>query len=197
MDNNKKQKLILASCSPRRRELIKLLGMDFECISVDADESTNETVPSKAVQEISAKKARAALSARKIARDEVIIGADTIVVFNEKLLGKPVDDKDAERMLLMLSGQTHFVYTGVTLIYLDCNNNVAEISFAEKTEVNFAEISLEEIKKYISTGNHKDKAGSYAIQDEFGVHITGIKGDYNNVVGFPVARIYSELKKLF
>lgn len=197
MDNNKKQKLILASCSPRRRELIKLLGMDFECISVDADESTNETVPSKAVQEISAKKARAALSARKIARDEVIIGADTIVVFNEKLLGKPLDDDDAERMLLMLSGQTHFVYTGVTLIYLDCNNNVAEISFAEKTEVNFAEISLEEIKKYISTGNHKDKAGSYAIQDEFGVHITGIKGDYNNVVGFPVARIYSELKKLF
>lgn len=197
MDNNKKQKLILASCSPRRRELIKLLGMDFECISVDADESTNETVPSKAVQEISAKKARAALSARKIARDEVIIGADTIVVFNEKLLGKPLDDDDAERMLLMLSGQTHFVYTGVTLIYLDCNDNVAEISFAEKTEVNFAEISLEEIKKYISTGNHKDKAGSYAIQDEFGVHITGIKGDYNNVVGFPVARIYSELKKLF
>ena len=197
MDNNKKQKLILASCSPRRRELIKLLGMDFECISVDADESTNETVPSTAVQEISAKKARAALSARKISVDEVIIGADTIVVFNEKLLGKPLDDDDAERMLLMLSGQTHFVYTGVTLIYLDCNNNVAEISFAEKTEVNFAEISLEEIKKYISTGNHKDKAGSYAIQDEFGVHITGIKGDYNNVVGFPVARIYSELKKLF
>ena len=133
MDNNKKQKLILASCSPRRRELIKLLGMDFECISVDADESTNETVPSKAVQEISAKKARAALSARTIARDEVIIGADTIVVFNEKLLGKPLDDDDAERMLLMLSGQTHFVYTGVTLIYLDCNNNVAEISKTKRS----------------------------------------------------------------
>jgi len=197
MDNNKKQKLILASCSPRRRELIKLLGMDFECISVDADESTNEIIPSKAVQEISAKKARAALSARKIARDEVIIGADTIVVFNEKLLGKPVDDKDAERMLLMLSGQTHFVYTGVTLIYLNKDNVLSEFSFAEATEVNFAEISLEEIKKYISTGNHRDKAGSYAIQDEFGIHITGIKGDYNNVVGFPVARIYSELKKLF
>lgn len=197
MDNNKKQKLILASCSPRRRELIKLLGMDFECISVDADESTNEIIPSKAVQEISAKKARAALSARKIARDEVIIGADTIVVFNEKLLGKPLDDDDAERMLLMLSGQTHFVYTGVTLIYRDYNDNLTEISFAEKTEVTFAEISLEEIRKYISGGNHRDKAGSYAIQDEFGVHITGIKGDYNNVVGFPVARIYSELKKIF
>ena len=103
MDNNKKQKLILASCSPRRRELIKLLGMDFECISVDADESTNETVPSKAVQEISAKKARAALSARKIARDEVIIGADTIVVFNEKLLGKPVGSDIAKgKMTLMV-----------------------------------------------------------------------------------------------
>lgn len=197
MNINKKQKLILASCSPRRRELIKLLDMDFECISVDADESTNEIIPSKAVQEISAKKARAALSARKISLNEVIIGADTIVVFDDKLLGKPVDDDDAERMLLMLSGKTHFVYTGVTLIYLNEANEISEISFAEKTEVNFAEISLEEIKKYISTGNHRDKAGSYAIQDEFGVHITGIKGDYNNVVGFPVARIYSELKKLF
>ena len=197
MNINKKQKLILASCSPRRRELIKLLDMDFECISVDADESTNEIIPSKAVQEISAKKARAALSARKISLNEVIIGADTIVVFDDKLLGKPVDDDDAERMLLMLSGKTHFVYTGVTLIYLNEANEISEISFAEKTEVNFAEISLEEIKKYISTGNHRDKAGSYAIQDEFGVHITAIKGDYNNVVGFPVARIYSELKKLF
>ena len=118
-------------------------------------------------------------------------------IFNEKLLGKPVDDEDAQRMLLMLSGQTHFVYTGVTLIYLNGDNEISEISFAEETQVNFAEISLEEIRKYISTGNHRDKAGSYAIQDEFGVHITGIKGDYNNVVGFPVARIYSELKKLF
>ena len=197
MNINKKQKLILASCSPRRRELIKLLDMDFECISVDADESTNEIIPSKAVQEISAKKARAALSAHKISLNEVIIGADTVVVFDNKLLGKPVDDEDAQRMLLMLSGQTHFVYTGVTLIYLNGDNEISEISFAEETQVNFAEISLEEIRKYISTGNHRDKAGSYAIQDEFGVHITGIKGDYNNVVGFPVARIYSELKKLF
>lgn len=190
------KKLILASCSPRRRELIKLLGMPFECISVDADESTSQTDPAEAVKEIASKKARAAQAARKISFDEVIIGADTVVVFDDKLLGKPADDTEAENILRALSGQTHFVYTGVSLIYYNNENNLSELSFAEKTEVNFAKISLDDIKKYIATGNHKDKAGSYAIQDEFSVHVTGIKGDYNNVVGFPVARIYKELNNL-
>ena len=104
MNINKKQKLILASCSPRRRELIKLLGMDFECISVDADESTNEIIPSKAVQEISAKKARAALSAHKISLNEVIIGADTVVVFDNKyfVLTDYCLGENAERVILEL-----------------------------------------------------------------------------------------------
>ena len=195
MHNTKK--LILASCSPRRRELIKLLNMPFECINVDADESTKQTDPAEAVKEIAMSKARAAQATRKISFDEVIIGADTVVVFDGKLLGKPYDDTDAENMLRMLSGQTHYVYTGVALIYYDSNNKIVELSFAEKTEVHFAEISLDDIKKYIATGNHRDKAGSYAIQDEFSVHINGINGDYNNVVGFPVARIYKELKLLF
>lgn len=190
------KKLILASCSPRRRELIKLLDMPFECISVDADESTTQTDPTEAVKEIALSKARAAQAARKISVDEVIIGADTIVVFDGKLLGKPVDDDDAENMLRMLSGQTHFVYTGVALLYYNEENQLSELSFAEKTEVHFAEISPFDIKKYIATGNHRDKAGSYAIQDEFSVHVKGINGDYNNVVGFPVARIYEELKSL-
>lgn len=192
----KAKKLILASCSPRRRELIKLLNMPFECISVNADESTTQTNPAEAVKEIALSKARAAQAARKISIDEVIIGADTIVVFDNKLLGKPVNDSDAENMLRMLSGQTHFVYTGVSFLYYNEENILSELSFAEKTEVHFAEISSDDIKKYIATGNHRDKAGSYAIQDEFSIHVKGINGDYNNVVGFPVARIYKELKNL-
>ena len=148
------------------------------------------------VKEIAAKKARAALALRKISANEIIIGADTVVVYNDKLLGKPLDDKDAENMLLSLSGKKHFVYTGVSLIYTNKEGALSELSFAEKTEVCFAEISLSDIKKYISTGNHRDKAGSYAIQDEFSVHVKGINGDYNNVVGFPVSRIYQELAKI-
>lgn len=190
------KKLILASCSPRRRELIKFLGLPFECINVDADESTSHKNPEAAVKEIAAKKARAALALRKISANEIIIGADTVVVYNDKLLGKPLDDKDAENMLLSLSGKKHFVYTGVSLIYTNKEGALSELSFAEKTEVCFAEISLSDIKKYISTGNHRDKAGSYAIQDEFSVHVKGINGDYNNVVGFPVSRIYQELAKI-
>ena len=197
-------KLILASGSPRRRELIKLLGIPFECISVDADETTCRTNPAEAVAEISEKKARAALAARKsqgcsqdgLQPNEVIIGADTVVAYNGEILGKPLDDADAERMLIALSGNTHFVYTGVTLLYYGKAGQISQLSFAEKTEVHFADISLEDIHRYISTGNHRDKAGSYAIQDEFSVHVTGINGDYNNVVGFPVARLYKELKAI-
>ena len=193
---NKNKKLILASCSPRRRELIKLLGMPFECISVDADESTAHTNPEAAVKEIASKKAHAAFSERENSANEIIIGADTVVVYNDKMLGKPSDDADAEKTLLSLSGKKHAVYTGVSLIYINKEGEVSELSFAEKTDVYFAEISLSDIKKYIATGNHKDKAGSYAIQDEFSVHVKGINGDYNNVVGFPVARIYQELAKI-
>ena len=197
-------KLILASGSPRRRELIKLLGIPFECISVDADETTCRTNPAEAVVEISEKKARAALAARKsqdcsqdgLQPNEVIIGADTVVAYNGEILGKPLDDADAERMLIALSGNTHFVYTGVTLLYYDKAGQISQLSFAEKTEVHFADISIDDIHRYISTGNHRDKAGSYAIQDEFSVHVTGINGDYNNVVGFPVARLYKELKAI-
>lgn len=190
------KKIILASGSPRRRELIKLLGIPFECVSVEADESTTQIIPHKAVEEIASKKARAALALCKLEDDEIIIGADTIVVFEGKLLGKPRDDRDAMKMLTELSGNSHQVYTGVCIIYRSAEGEIKEIAFAEKTQVDFEEISQEEIKRYIATGNHKDKAGSYAIQDEFSVHVKGISGDYNNVVGFPIARIYKEIRNI-
>lgn len=192
-----RKKLILASASARRRELIKLLGYPYECISIDTDESTTKASPEEAVKEIASKKARAALAARKITFGEVIIGADTVVVLDGLLLGKPIDDEDAKKTLTALSGKSHHVYTGVSLIYLNKEGCITEQSFAEKTQVHFAPITLPEIEKYILSGNHKDKAGSYAIQDEFAIHIKGINGDYNNVVGFPVSRIYQELKKIF
>ena len=189
-------KIILASNSPRRKKILTDLGLDFEVLHSNYEEKLETNIFSyDLIEDLATQKACDVV--RRVGNDEIVLGADTVVVFDGKLLGKPYDDTDAENMLRMLSGQTHYVYTGVALIYYDFNNKIVELSFAEKTEVHFAEISLDDIKKYIATGNHRDKAGSYAIQDEFSVHINGINGDYNNVVGFPVARIYKELKLLF
>lgn len=203
-------KLILASQSPRRRQLIKELNLPFECITTHSDESTAEIEPDRAVMDIARKKAEWALINRQIEDDEVIIGADTIVVFKDKILGKPESDDEAREMLSTLSDNTHSVYTGVTIIWkpkasaystlsdtLPHNSSSVCIkSFVEKTDVTFAQITKEELEEYINTGDHKDKAGSYGIQGPFSLHIPAICGDYNNVVGFPLARIYKELKAL-
>lgn len=204
-------KLILASQSPRRRQLIAEFGLPFECITTCADEKTTETDPEKVAMDISRQKAEWACENMQLNDNEVIIGADTIVVFNGKILGKPKSDDDARRMLKMLSGNTHSVYTGVTIIWKRAATERAATeraaaertattertatSFAEKTDVTFAAITDDELEAYIKTGDHKDKAGSYGIQGPFSLHIPAICGDYNNVVGFPIARIYNELKK--
>lgn len=193
-------KLILSSASPRRRELIKYIGLPYECISVDADESVKCATPSDTVMEISLRKARAALEVHKLESDEVIIGADTIVVIDDSILGKPIDKADGINMLQKLQGRAHKVYTGVTFIYMikntDNTSKLVEKTFYEATDVIVSNISEEDIKKYISTNEYADKAGSYAIQGEFSIHISGINGDYNNVVGFPVSRIYKELQNI-
>ncbi|MBQ5761734.1 MAG: septum formation protein Maf [Clostridia bacterium] len=209
-------KLILASQSPRRRQLIADLNLPFECISTNSDESTAETKPDMTAIDISRKKALWAFDNKQINDNEVIIGADTIVVFNDRILGKPKSDDDARKMLNLLSGKTHSVYTGVTFIWKsstppkqsDCRDNIISYitvsqdsfvcikSFAEKTGVTFRQITAEEIEAYIDTKDHKDKAGSYGIQGPFSLHIPAICGDYNNVVGFPLARIYKELKAI-
>lgn len=195
-----KYKLILASNSPRRRELIKNLDLPFKCMSVNADETSNFTSPSKIAMEISRRKAIAAYELHNLKSNEIIISADTIVVINNQILGKPKDDNHARIMLQELQGKVHYVYTGVTFIYIPQKNNSMSPhkikTFYEKTKVKFNPISQKEIEDYIQTGDHKDKAGSYAIQGEFSKHISGIQGDYNNVVGFPVSRIYKELKDL-
>jgi len=187
-------KIILASASPRRRELVKLLNCDFLCMTADADETIDIEDPAIAVEMLSDRKASAVKDAlpdfENLDGKNVIIGADTVVVCDGEIMGKPKDKDDAFRMLKKLSGKAHSVYTGITLIW----NDGSKKSFAEETKVFVSNLSDREIKDYIKTNECWDKAGSYAIQGFFSIHIEKIEGDYNNVVGFPVARIYNELK---
>ena len=129
-------------------------------------------------------------------QDILVIGADTVVAYENQILGKPKDEEDARRMLSMLSGKTHSVYTGVTFVFIDKDGRTGEHCFYEKTDVSMYTLAEDEIDRYISSGDPMDKAGSYGIQGRFAIHIKGILGDYNNVVGLPVARLYQELKKL-
>ncbi|MBQ4283650.1 MAG: Maf family protein [Lachnospira sp.] len=214
------KKLILGSGSPRRRELMSQVGLEFEVIVSDADESTGETQPDKMVMELSKKKAMAvwnSLDDKKRA-DSVVIGADTIVYSDGNVLGKPKDEEDAFNMIKSFAGKAHSVFTGVTMIAGsscedDCSTSIAIDSFAEETKVYVYPMNDDEIRGYVSTSASvnkdgvsrwdstktpfecEDKAGSYGIQGLFAAYIKGIEGDYNNVVGLPVARVYQELKK--
>ena len=128
--------------------------------------------------------------------DILVIGADTVVAYDGKILGKPADEADARKTLRMLSGNTHSVFTGVTLVLIDKSGRAGEIVFYEKTDVKMHEISEVEIERYIASGEPMDKAGSYGIQGKGAIYIEKIDGDYNNVVGLPITRIYQELKKI-
>ena len=136
------------------------------------------------------------MAVHKEARDILVIGADTVVAYENQILGKPKDEEDARRMLSMLSGKTNSVYTGVTFVFIDKAGRTGEHCFYEKTDVSMYTLTEDEIDRYISSGDPMDKAGSYGIQGRFAIHIKGIHGDYNNVVGLPVARLYQELRKL-
>lgn len=189
-------KIILASASPRRRELLTQIGLKFEVQVSDAEEKITANKPQDAVMEIAAIKAKAVESARKakqgeIIEDTLIIGADTVVVFEETILGKPKDKEDAVRMLGMLQGKTHQVYTGVALLMAG-----KQYGFYEKTDVIFCPMTEEEIREYVATGDPMDKAGAYGIQGFCARYIREIHGDYNNVVGLPIGRLYQELKRM-
>ena len=128
--------------------------------------------------------------------DLMVIGADTIVSCGGQILGKPKDEHDACRMLKLLSGGTHQVYTGVSIVLLDASGKAGQVTFHEKTDVTMRAMSEEEIRRYVATGEPMDKAGAYGIQGKCAIFVDKIDGDYNNVVGLPVAAIYRELKKL-
>ena len=186
---------ILASGSPRRKELLSKVIPEFEIIPAVSEEVTTKEEPLEIVKELSYQKAREIFyKTLTDSRDRlVVIGADTVVSYNHKILGKPVDRRDAQAMVGMLQGRTHSVFTGVTVFYAD-GDEKESFTFGECTLVNVADMSEEEIRDYVSSGESDDKAGAYGIQGLFSRFISGIEGDYFNVVGLPVARLYHELK---
>lgn len=198
--------IILASASPRRRELLEQIGLTFEVCPAKGEEIITKSAPEEAVQELARAKAREVASMVRqygvrhgelvTPQDMIVIGADTVVAADGQILGKPGDEEDAFRMLSMLSGRSHAVYTGVALVFLDQSGRAGEHVFYERTIVSMRDMSEKEIRRYIATGEPMDKAGAYGIQGKCAIYIDKIDGDYNNVVGLPVAALYRELKKL-
>lgn len=205
---------ILASASPRRKELLKKTGISFEIIPSSIEERITKTIPSEIVMEMAEQKARAVYesllssgSASLIADvpesrlcgaedgDLTVIGADTIVVYRGEILGKPADKSEAYDMLSLLSDRTHQVYTGVSLI-IRKHGKISVRTFYEKTDVTFYPIHKDDLHIYIESGDPLDKAGAYGIQGDFAIHVKEIRGDYNNVVGLPIGRLYQELQQI-
>ena len=220
------KKIILASASPRRRELLTQIGLDFEVVVSETEEKITSTEPAKVVEELSAQKAEAVweklcstaasqgsvtnaerldegsevfeseqTSGETTMTDTLVLGADTVVACDGKILGKPADTEAAAAMLTMLQGRGHEVYTGVTILYEEDGEKKA-LTFHEKTTVHFYPMTEEQIREYVATGDPMDKAGAYGIQGFCARYIRGIEGDYNNVVGLPVGRVYQELHGL-
>lgn len=189
---NSKIKIFLASKSPRRRKLLKQLNLNFRSFSVDINEIVKrKEKPSSAVLRLSKEKLELA---KEKNLEGIIITADTIVVLDSKILGKPKDKKDAFRILKMLSGRTHTVYTGYSIFNSGNNRTISEY---ETTKVTFRKLTDEEILEYIAGGSPMDKAGAYGIQDDFGaVFIKKINGCYYNVVGLPLAKLYHALLRI-
>lgn len=229
------KKIILASASPRRRELLTQIGLDFDVVVSETEEKITSTEPAKVVEELSAQKAEAVweklcsttasqgsvtkaerldegsgvsrtdegseafeseqTSGETTMTDTLVLGADTVVACDGKILGKPADTEAAAAMLTMLQGRGHEVYTGVTILYEE-NGERKTLTFYEKTTVHFYPMTEAQIREYVATGDPMDKAGSYGIQGFCARYIRGIEGDYNNVVGLPVGRVYQELHGL-
>lgn len=192
LDNLKKYKVILASNSPRRKELLAGLGVDYEVRTLpDVDESYPETLQGADIPLYIAKEKADAYVAM-MQPGELMITADTIVWLDGKVLGKPRDREDALQMLRTMSGRTHEVFTGVCITTTDWQR-----SFTAQTEVRFATLSEEEIAYYVDNFQPMDKAGAYGVQEWIGfIGVENISGSYYNIMGLPVQRIYNELKHL-
>lgn len=201
-----KSRLILASGSPRRKELLEQIGAKFEILPVKGEEVITSTVPAQVVMELSAQKAEEVAGRygeelggenQSVSKEEqavVILGADTVVAYENKILGKPKNEEDAVRMLQMLSGHTHSVFTGVTLV-IEKQGKKEKQSFFAETKVTMYPMTEQQIHAYVATGEPMDKAGAYGIQGKCAVYIEKIAGDYNNVVGLPIALVYQNLEK--
>lgn len=185
--------IILASASPRRRELLDTVGIPFSVCPSQGEEQIRGASPKDVVEELSEQKAREVFV--KTSGEVLVIGADTVVAAEGNILGKPKNRKEAIQMLKKLQGASHEVYTGVTMLSRD-ENGEQQKTFHVMTAVEFYPMSEEEIESYVDTGEPMDKAGAYGIQGKAGIFVKEIRGDYNNVVGLPVARLYQELKQI-
>lgn len=188
-------RILLASASPRRRELLEQIGLPFEVVVSHVEEIITETEPGKVVEQLSAQKAEAVAESLGEPEETLVIGADTVVAAENTILGKPKDAAHAVEMLRLLAGRTHAVYTGVTIIRRGASGETVRKTFHERTDVSFYPMEEAEIRQYVATGDCMDKAGAYGIQGFCARYISGINGDYNNVVGLPVGRLYQEIKE--
>ena len=184
--------LILASASPRRKELLEKIGLPFTVQPAKGEERITQKSPAAVVMELSRQKAEEIAAAQT--GDCIIIGADTVVAKGEKIMGKPKDAADAKQMLRSIADDCHQVYTGVTLIRTGAHPQ--SVTFQEKTDVFLYPISDAEADAYIASGDPMDKAGAYGIQGDFAIYVKRIVGDYYNVVGLPIGRVYQELKRM-
>ena len=184
--------LILASASPRRKELLEKIGLPFTVQPAKGEERSTQKSPAAVVMELSRQKAEEIAAAQT--EDCIIIGADTVVARGDKIMGKPKDAADAKQMLRSIADDCHQVYTGVTLIRTGAHPQ--SVTFQEKTDVFLYPISDAELDAYIASGDPMDKAGAYGIQGDFAIYVKRIAGDYYNVVGLPIGRVYQELKRM-
>ena len=183
------KKIILASASPRRRELMMQAGYEFEVQVSHKEETYSSETPDEIVKELALLKARD-IAEQNAAKDLVVIGADTVVAYQGAILGKPKSKEEAFAMIQSFQGDKHQVYTGVAVLSYDAEGNETVVNHAVKTDVYVNAMTDEEILKYIENDNVMDKAGSYGIQSGFAIHIEKIEGDYFNVVGLPISYIY-------
>lgn len=187
---NKEEQIILGSGSPRRQELLQQMGLKFIVDKSQNEEIPHSTAPSQVVMELAEQKAREV--AARHTDGTLVIGADTIVALDDRILGKPADEAEAFSMLKSLQGRHHQVYTGVCLIRRT-GEEIQQACFYECTQVHVIPMTDAEIQAYVDTKDPLDKAGSYGIQGLFAPYISGIEGDYYNVVGLPVSSLYQHL----
>lgn len=185
--------VILASGSPRRKKLLEQVNLPFQVYESDVDESFDPALPPARIVQVLAR--RKALDAARHFTDALLIAADTIVALGDVILEKPSTREDARKMLLQLSGNTHSVFTGVTL-YKTGPASWQPYTFVEETEVTFGKLDDRDINQYVESGRPMDKAGAYGIQDDYGaIFVKYIRGDYNNVVGFPLYAFYQVIQE--
>ena len=191
------KRVILASSSPRRKELLKTITENFEIIVSGCDETVDASLsPSETVMELANRKGMAVYNEADCPQNALIIASDTVVALDGTILGKPADKDEAFHMLKSLSGRLHHVYSGVCIIDTDESGNVKTDVFYEETAVSFMALSDEEIDNYVKSGEPYDKAGGYGIQGLAGKFITSINGDYYNVVGLPLPSVYKKIRDL-